>query len=115
MADVITPPGEPVRIALSAASYTQELRLALDVLDYDELDLVLSVFEASANLTGKVITGMQLDSELGWVDVDTFTAAGASSAPKKNFKNLLRHVRYVITTATVTTSFSISGIGRRWE
>ncbi len=116
MADVIALAAEPVRMTTTASGFTQDLRLALDVADYDELDLVLSVFEASANLTVKIITGMQCEGELGWVDVDSFSSTGASSASKKNFKNLLRYVRYVVTNgASVTASFTITGVGRRWE
>jgi hypothetical protein len=115
VADLITLTEDPVRVVATGSGYTQDLRLAVDVSAYDELDLVLSVFEASASVAVKVTTGMQRDAELGWVDVGTFASTGASAAAKANFKNLLRYVRYVVTTATVTTSFTIHGIGRRWE
>ncbi len=116
MADVIALVPEPVRMTTSASGFTQDLRLALDVSEYDELDLVLCVFEASVSLTVKIVTGMQCEGELGWVDVDTFASTGASSAARKNFKNLLRYVRYVVTNgAGVTGSFTITGVGRRWE
>jgi hypothetical protein len=91
----------------------QPLRLAVDVGDVDELDLLLVVYEG-IDVTVKIITGMQTESELGWVDAGSFTTVGANEAAKLNLTNLLRYVRWEVTSVREAT-FTIAGIARNWS
>ena len=61
-----------------------------------------------------LLTAMQMESDEGWVVVgSSFTAIPAGSSTKKNFSGFLRYVRYELVTNT-TTTFEVSGVGRRW-
>jgi hypothetical protein len=100
---------KPVRVS---AAQKQELRLAVDIGAVDELDVLLTVHEGSS-VGVKVITGMQLESETGWVDVVAFTALSATQSEKKNLVNLLRYVRWEVTSSGDAT-FMLSGMARSW-
>ncbi len=110
---------EPVRISATGSNVKQDLRLALDVSSYDELDLLLTVYEntSGADIVVPVLTGMTSDSESSWVTAGTFSGTGGAgpAANKLNIKNFLRFIRYQLTTgSTFTTSFCIDGMGRRY-
>ena len=112
MADIVTVTQKPVRHSIAEK---QNLRLAVDVSAYDELDLLLTVYESTGgSITVKIITGMQIESDVGWVDVASFTATAANAANKGNFKNFLRFIRYELITAGTTTTFLVNGVGRKW-
>ncbi len=93
----------------------QELRLVRDVLDVRHLELVLRVLALSGagqGITVAIETGMQAESETGWVSVGSFTAQ--TSAPgyeKRSFSGLLRYVRYNVTGFFGTSAtFTIDGM-----
>lgn len=110
MADIIHLTDKPIR---NTAATIQELRLAVDVSAYDELDLLLTMYEGSS-ISVELWTGMQIETEEGWVIVDTaFTTISLNGETKKNFKNFLRYVRWKQVTSGDAT-FMINGIGRRW-
>ena len=100
---------KPVRVT---AAQKQNLRLAVDVGAVDEIDLLLTVHEGSS-VSVKVITGMQLDDEVGWVDVASFSALSATQSEKKNLVNLLRYIRWEVTSSGNAT-FMLSGMARSW-
>jgi hypothetical protein len=109
----------PIRVTATGA---QELRLALDLLDLDELDLELQVLRlegTTPSVTIELQTGMQIESTEGWVSVAAFNAVStAPNAQKRNFVNLLRFVRWNVTTLSGSggpaATFLIHGLGRRW-
>ena len=110
---------DPVRVSAVGA---QDLRLALDVLDYDVLDLELRILRLegtmSPDVTIEIQTGMQTQSAIGWVTLDTFNRATASDTSElRHFGNALRYIRWNVTAITGTNpaaTFQIRGIGRRW-
>ena len=61
----------------------------------------------------RLLTAMQMESDEGWVTVDTFTGIAAGSSTKKNFSGFLKYVRYELV-SDATTTFEVSGVGRRW-
>lgn len=109
----------PIRVAATGA---QELRLAQDIQDLDELDVELQVLRlegSTPSVTIELQTGMQTESSEGWVSLGNFTAV--TSAPfslKRNIVQVLRFVRWNVTAIAGTPSpgatFYICGIGRRW-
>ncbi len=110
---------DPVRVSAVGA---QDLRLALDVLDYDVLDLELRILRLegtmSPDVTIEIQTGMQTQSAIGWVTLDTFNRASARDTSElRHFGNPLRYIRWNVTAITGTNpaaTFQIRGIGRRW-
>jgi len=110
MADPFNLTDKPVRMT---APGKQDLRLVFDGGPYDECDLLLTVYEASVNVTIEILTSMQNESEQGWVSAGTFSSTGANTALKLNIKNFLRYLRWNLQTSA-TTTFLIQGMGRRW-
>jgi len=112
MADVVTLTQKPVR----QTAGKQELRLAVDVSAYDEIDFLLTCYESTggSSIVVNLLTGMQIESDTGWVLVAAFPTTAANAANKMNFKNLLRYVRYELVTGSTTATFLINGIGRKW-
>ncbi len=117
MADVIKLTDEAVRIAAAGANVNQDLRLALDVENYDELDLLLVVYETNgSNIVVTILTGMSNESEAGWVTAGAFAGTNAAGANKLNLTSFLRYIRYQLTTSgTFNASFAIDGMARRWS
>jgi hypothetical protein len=112
MADIIYLTDKPIRVA---GTGKQELRLALDVSAYDELDLLWTLHEGPSTTSVKLITGMQIESENGWPDAETsFTFPSAAPASvKRNYKNFLARIRWEKLDGG-TATFMVVGIGRRW-
>ncbi len=112
--------GGPVRVTAVGA---QELRLALDVLRYDVLDLELRVLRlegtSSPDVTIELQTGMSINDPLSWVSDGAFTLVSTSdSAEVKRFENMLRYVRWNVSALRGTNPaavFQIRGIARRWS
>jgi hypothetical protein len=98
---------EPVS---AAANEAQDLRLAGDVGGYDEIVLLLQVYVASVPVTVTIQTGMQTDSEDGWVDLGTFASHSAGDTEKKTFTGALRYIRWETDAAA---TFLITGVARR--
>jgi hypothetical protein len=115
---VVTLTDQPIRVTTTGA---QELRLARDVLAFDELDLELHVLlleGGGANVDIEVQTGMQTETtDADWVTLAAFARATSSNwFERKNMKNLLRYVRWNVTSIVGTgATFMIYGIGRRWS
>jgi hypothetical protein len=113
---------KPIRV--TTVNDVQELRLAKEVLEFDELDLmlfVLSVEGASPSLTLAIETGMEIDSSNGWLVPSTpinfaFAAKTAANTQEiKNFKGFGRFVRWKVTAfAGTAITFTVTGVGRRW-
>jgi hypothetical protein len=120
MSSIIHLTDKPIKIS-GASDVIQDLRLALDVLGYDELDLMLHVQRldgTSPVLAVTLETSMQNESEDdGWVTATTFTnVTSANTAEVKNVTQFLRYLRWSITlggTSPVAT-FTVQGMGRRW-
>lgn len=106
----------PVRVIAPAG---QDLRLALDVLMFDELDLEIQVvgLEGSgADVTVDIQTGMQLHSATGWSTVTSFSRLTSISSEKLAVQGFLRYVRWRVSSLNGTAAtFMISGIGRSWS
>ena len=110
MATIVKLTNGPVRVT---AAGKQDLRLAVDLQAFDEVDFAFTVYEGSS-VAGKIITSMNADDDVeGWVDAGAFAATSATGTDKENFKNLLRYVRWEITSSGNAT-FSITGMARRW-
>ena len=120
MADVIKLLSQPLRLAYSTGY--PRLETAVDVLQYDRIDLDVTVvgFEvpgASPNIMVSMLTGLQLDTNDGWLTVGntaTLTTAGASGKIVLA-GNFLRYIRWQVVgggTQAATTIW-IRGLGRR--
>ncbi len=111
--------GGQVRVT---ASGDQDLRLALDALLYDELDLELRVLvldgTGSPAITVELLTGMSNTDAFGWVSLGTYTRWTAGNKVELvHFENMLRYVRWSVTLTGTNPAalFQIRGIGRRWS
>ncbi len=88
---------------------------------YDIADLLLYVaaLEGTGGPTAtvRIITGMQLDSEDGWVVAGTFaTVNTTNTAVKMRVPELLKYIRWEVSGLTGTTpavTFLISGMLRQ--
>ena len=114
MADEFTLTPQPIR---AIANAKQALKDALDVSAYDVADilvLVSAVEGASPSATIRILTGMQTESEDGWVVAIGATAATAAGSQKIQATGLLKYIRWEVTgfngTAVV---FTITGMLRR--
>src|SRR5262245_5115795 len=111
---------KPVRV--TTINDAMELRIAKEVLEFDEVDLTLMALAvegtASPSITITIETGNQIDSTNGWNTVASFAAKTASNTSElKNFKNFQRYIRLKVSAIAGTTpalTFTIQGVGRRW-
>ncbi|MGZ5152773.1 MAG: hypothetical protein ACXWC5_22355 [Burkholderiales bacterium] len=116
MATEITLTPQPIRLTAAAR---QALYLAVDISPFDSLDLeAVCVFEGTAtNAIVNIYTGMQLDTEDGWVlagAVNSLSGTGQQIARLNIPGALLRFVRWDISSlggATAITFF-IRGMAR---
>lgn len=110
----------PQPIRLSALG-KQALDQALDVSDFDSISALVGVMALEGtgplDATIRLITGMQKDTEDGWVPLLTFNIA--SSAPFFDDKHvqdkLLKYIRWELSGLSGTTpavTFNIQGILR---
>ena len=98
----------PVRVT---AATKQELRLAVPVSQYNQLDFLLNIYEGT-NVAVKIITGMQTQSEDGWQDLGSFSATlDATNSEKQSFSNPLAFIRWHVTSSGNAT-FLITGVAR---
>lgn len=97
----------PVRLT---ATGKQELRLAANVSQYNQLDLVLNIYEGT-DVVVRILTGMQTETEDGWQVLDTFATTSATFSTKKSFTNPLAFIRWEVTTGGNKT-FLITGVAR---
>ncbi len=117
MADEFTLTPQPVRLT---AATSQQLKDALDVSAYDRADVLLWVAAiegtASPTATVRILTGMQVESENGWVVAGTFTAVTASNtALALAITGLLKYMRWELSVLGGTgpsVTFVVSGMLR---
>jgi len=118
MADLITLTQQPIRVS---ATTTQERYLAVDVGAYDLIDFSLycPAVEGSPNVTVKLITGMQIQTDTeGWNDLVSFTAITATTQEIKSVSSgLLRYIRWKATlnSGSGAVTFWIRGMGRSYS
>jgi hypothetical protein len=99
---------EPVRV--TGPNVKQDLRLAIDVGAFDQLDLGLVVYEGT-DVSLRILTGMQVESDLGWLTADTFALTQQNGGDKMSVTGLLRYVRWELVSSG-TATFMIAGIAR---
>ena len=87
-----------------------DLRLSVDVGGMSELALVATVYEG-IDVSLRVLTGMQLESDLGWTTLGTFSLLSANGADKQVWTGILRFVRWEVVSSG-TTTFMIAGVAR---
>jgi hypothetical protein len=111
MAGLVQMMSAPVRIGVQ--NELQDLRLAVNVAQYDTLDLLLNVYEGS-NVAIQIWTGMQVESDEGWVLLGSAfpTVTTAPGSKLATFTNPLAFIRWKMTN-TGNTTFMITGIGRQ--
>lgn len=98
----------------------QFLTNAIDVSGFDRADLLLGVLNVegtSPSVSVRIITGMQKDSDTGWVELGAFAAVTVPNTwEKKEFAGLLRYIRWEVTavsgTPTPGATFVVTGMVR---
>jgi hypothetical protein len=123
MADLITLTHQPIRLN---TAQKQAIYLATDVGGYDVIDIICSaVFEGSSpTVTIKLITGMQAQTDDGWVDAGTFGTLNPTPTPSAKITigggnatnpGFLRFLRWEVTALGGTSPFAtffIRGMAR---
>ncbi len=117
MADAIVLTRLPVRVTVSGA--TMSLAESIDVSKYDLAEFLLQLLAltgTSPTIQIDIITGMQKESEDGWVIWASFTSQ--SSAPameRKTADRPFKYIRWKVTTlggTSPTATFYIDGMVR---
>ena len=106
MAKVIQLTAEPIRVT---SAQKQELRLSRRVTPHNELELLCRVVAGSVTI--KILTGNQIETEDGWVELGTFGALSADNSEAITLTNPLRFVRWEAASESSGT-FMISGVAR---
>ena len=86
---------------LMTAGCKQLIQTALNVSRFDQADALLMTMSvegtSSQSFTVRIITGMQTDTEDGWVVAGTFTASTVGNTPQKiNVTGLLKYLRWEV-------------------
>lgn len=117
MADEFTLTPQPIR---AIANAKQALKDALDVSAYDIADVLLLISAVEGtNPTAiiRIITGMQTESEDGWVEAVASTAVTTSGSQKIQAARLFKYIRWEVVsfggTGTPVVVFTLSGMLRR--
>jgi hypothetical protein len=117
LADEFTLTPQPVRVT---ATGKQLIREALDVSAYDQADVlpfVAALEGTTPSVTVRIITGMQVASEDGWVVAGTFSAVTAGNTPLKiSCPGLLKFLRWEVSAISgsgAAAAFTVSGMLRR--
>lgn len=121
MATEFTLTARPILVTGSPIKPQQTLSDALDVSSYDEIDAVCTInaIVGSGGLSVRLMTGMQKDTETGWVELLAFTFTNLNAAGKSEIKNsstkLLKYLRWEVTDLNGATSitFDIGGMLRK--
>lgn len=102
-----------------ASTQTQLLSRSVDVSAYDQADLILTVHSQEGTVGAIVVSiigGMQLESEDGWVTLESFpqVSTGNTSVGPLNVSGLPRYIRWKVTTFSSQTAvtFSVRGMLR---
>ena len=107
-----------VRALTATANNAQGVQNSLDVLKYDQADLVLwiaGVEGAVTVFTVSITSGMSLESDDGWVTLASFASTVAPNGTATlNVPRLFRYLRWRVTTMTGGTAvmFTIPGVAR---
>ena len=117
MADEFTLTPQPVR---ATANSKQALKDSLDVSAYDTADVLLlvsAVEGTSPTAIIRTITGMQTESDDGWVQAAAGAAVTASGSQKLQAAGLLKYIRWEVTafggTGSPAIVFTLPGMLRR--
>jgi hypothetical protein len=106
----------PTKIGLAGSR--QMIQNAVDVSAYRHISLLLEVLAyvgAPGNFEVTVITGMQLDTDDGWIELGTFGSQSTDGQWKVDLTDALRYIRWevkAITGSSPTITFVISGVAR---
>ena len=107
----------PTKIVIAGS--TQLIQTAVDVTAYRHLALLLEVvrFAGTASPTYEIviITGNQLESEDGWVELGTWGSKSIEDDFPLNLTDPLRYIRWKVKGLTGTgpeVTFMIGGVGR---
>jgi hypothetical protein len=106
----------PTKIGLAGAR--QLIQNAVDVSGYQHITLLLEILALTGTTpTAEIVitTGMQLDTEDGWVELGTFGSKNIDGAWKLNMSDALRYIRWEVKALGGTSplvTFLISGVGR---
>lgn len=99
------------------AGSRQLIQNAIDVSAFRHIVLLLEVLAivggGSYEIT--VLTGMQLDTEDGWIELGTFGSQTTADSFKVNLADALQYIRWEVKTLTGSTphvTFVISGVAR---
>lgn len=124
MADMITLTQQPLRYTLAsftAGTVFQPLFLAVDIGNYDFLDLETGIIGNEGSVTAFTLelwTGMQTQVDDGWVSAGQLISSVTVNAwnPKNIPNGLLRYVRWKVTgmTAGTAITFFVRGMARRY-
>jgi hypothetical protein len=103
--------------AVSSTPVYQPLREALDISAFDEMDVLLNLASAktatSGSITVEISTGMQTQTDDGWVTAGTFTAMTAVGSQKIHVTGLLQYIRWRVTSQSFdNVNFAVTGILR---
>ena len=109
--------GTPIRVtATGAAPFDDTLDLGLYFSNLTLLITLLGLEGVGGGTTSVELTlETAMDPKGVWVTVDSFASLSlANTATKKTFTNLLRYVRWNVTTLNNVTAatFTLNGIGR---
>lgn len=119
MADQFQLTNRPIRVT---GAVKQALQDALETSSYDEIDAVCTLDGIEGSTSGfaiRLLTGMQRETETGWVVLATFTPANLASVGASDIQNastkVLKYVRYEVTGIGGATAivFDIGGLLRR--
>jgi len=118
MAAVINLTNGAIRVI---ANTKQPLHEAIDVSAFDSIDLLLSAYTlegtSSPQAQVQILTGMQKDTEDGWVSAFAFaTTTTAPTFTKDHITGLLRFVRWEVLNVSGTNpalTFALNGMARQ--
>ena len=106
----------PVKIVQAPSS--QLINTAVDVSAYRHVSLLLEAIRlvgTSPQYEIVILTGMQLESEDGWVELGTWTLKSAEGDFKLDLTDPLRYIRWQVkqlTGAGAEVTFLIGGVAR---
>lgn len=109
-------------VRVTSAPTLQPLYLAVDVLEFDQVDLICSVVAVEGSTSTEYLlalwTGMQTDTEDGWHELIEFPQfnGGAGFQKLTLTSGCLRYLRWSVKTlpgSLTGVSFFIEGVGRR--
>jgi hypothetical protein len=117
LADEFTLTPQPIRMTAGGKQFIQT---ALNVSRYDQADALLVVSSVEGtngpSFTVRIITGMQMETEDGWVVAASFTASTAGNTSQKiNVPGLLKYARWEVVLNAGTNpviTFSLGGMLR---